>query len=79
VTRDVKDRRCSASEPGSQERRATDRRRHVLHALLHGSFNPRGARRGAPMSAHSAPWIGIIRNGSRSPMLIVMFSGMMRC
>ena len=75
MTRDVKDRRSSASEPGPQERRATDRRRHVLHALLHGSFNPR---RRAPRRAderalsavdwHHPQWLAIA-------MLIVMFSG----
>ena len=75
VTRDVKDRECSAGEPGPQERRATERRRHVLHALLHGSFNPR---RRAPRRAderavsavdwHHPQWLAIA-------MLIVMFSG----
>ena len=74
VTRDVKDRECSAGEPGAQERRATDRRRHVLHALLHGSFNPR---RRAPRRAderavsavdwHHPQWLAIA-------MLIVVFS-----
>src|SRR6267142_2615536 len=63
VTRDVKDRRCSASEPGPQERRATDRRRHVLHA-------PRRAdeRAASAVDWHHPQWLAIA-------MLIVMFSG----
>jgi len=75
VTRDVKDRQCSASEPGRRNAAPTDRRRQVLHALLHGSFNPRRRGRGAPMSAQSAPWIGINPQWLAIAMLIVMFSG----
>ena len=62
---------ATASEP---ERRRTERRRHVLRALLHGSFRPRrrGPRRAdehqvSAVDWHHPQWLAIA-------MLIVMFS-----
>jgi hypothetical protein len=62
---------ATASEP---ERRRTERRRHVLRALLHGSFRPRrrGPRRAdehqvSAVDWHHPQWLAIA-------MLIVVFS-----
>jgi uncharacterized protein DUF5658 len=64
----------STTGPGSQERRHTDRRMHVLRALMHGSFRPRrrGPRRAdeGALSAvdwHHPQWLAIA-------MLILVFS-----
>ena len=48
----------STAGPGPQERRRTDRRRHVLRALLHGSFNPRrrGPRRADERAVSAVDW-----------------------
>jgi len=48
----------STAGPGPQERRRTDRRRHVLRALLHGSFNPRrrGPRRVDERAVSAVDW-----------------------
>ncbi len=64
----------STTGPGPQERRRTDRRTHVLRALLYGSFRPR---RRAPRRAdesglsavdwHHPQWLAIA-------ILIVVFS-----
>jgi len=64
----------STTGPDPQERRRTDRRRHVLRALLHGSFNPRrhGPRRAEECAVsavdwHHPQWLAIA-------VLIVVFS-----
>src|SRR2546430_16207863 len=64
----------STTGRGPREHRRTQRRRHVLHALLHGSFRPRrrGPRRAdeSAVSAvdwHHPQWLPIA-------MLIVVFS-----
>ena len=46
---------ATASEP---ERRRTERRRHVLRALLHGSFRPRrrGPRRADEHQVSAVDW-----------------------
>ncbi len=58
----------------SAERRRTDRRQHVLRALLHGSFQPRrraprrdGERTVSAVDWHHPQWLAIA-------MLIVLFS-----
>ncbi|TLY74827.1 MAG: hypothetical protein E6K43_07145 [Gammaproteobacteria bacterium] len=48
----------STTGPGRQERRRTDRRMHVLRALLHGSFSPRrrGPRRADERALSAVDW-----------------------
>jgi hypothetical protein len=64
----------STTGPGQRERRHSDRRTHVLRALMHGSFKPRrrGPRRAderalSAVDWHHPQWLAIA-------MLIVVFS-----
>src|SRR5256885_6013893 len=64
----------STTGPGPQERRRTDRRMHVLRALLHGSFRPRrreprraDERALSAVDWHHPQWLAIA-------ILIVVFS-----
>jgi hypothetical protein len=65
----------TAAAAGSAERRRTDRRQHVLRALLHGCFQPRrrsprrdGERTVSAVDWHHPQWLAIAT-------LIVLFSG----
>lgn len=71
---DVNEREPLAAAASEPERRRTERRRHVLRALLHGSFRPRrrGPRRAderqvSAVDWHHPQWLAIA-------MLIVVFS-----
>jgi hypothetical protein len=74
VSTELPDRECSVSAAGEPERRRSDRRRRVLRALMHGSFQPRrrGPRRidERTLSAvdwHHPQWLAIA-------ILIIAFS-----
>lgn len=55
---EVKQREPSVPEPLPEERRRTDRRTHVLRALMHGSLHPRrrGPRRAGERAVSGVDW-----------------------